>query len=109
MRPVNGFSKGKARLDNAMTAELGRALDPFVIHDIRRSVRTALSEPELKVPDIVRELVIAHTKPGMHKVYDLHGYREEKRDALAAWAAKLQAIVSGRHPSKVTALREAAR
>ena len=107
VKPVNGFSKGKVRLDKAMAAELGR-LDPFVLHDIRRSVRTRLSDPELKVPEIVRELVIAHTKPGLHKVYDLHAYRDEKRDALAAWAGKLHGIV-GNRPAKVMALREAAR
>ena len=107
VKPVNGFSKGKVRLDKAMAAELGR-LDPFVLHDIRRSVRTRLSDPELKVPEIVRELVIAHTKPGLHKVYDLHAYRDEKRDALTAWAGKLHGIV-GNRPAKVMALREAAR
>jgi integrase len=52
--PVNGFSKGKARLDNAMGAALGRALEPFVIHDIRRTMRTGLSA--LPVPELVREL-----------------------------------------------------
>jgi integrase len=102
-KPVNGFAKAKVRLDKAMLAELRKGaddekarqkikLDPFVIHDVRRSVRTGLSA--LPVPDLVRELVIAHTKPGLHKVYDLHAYEQEKRHALELWAARLRSIVT---------------
>jgi integrase len=92
VKPVNGFSKGKARLDKAMAAELGSTSGPFVIHDIRRTMRTGLST--LTVPDLVRELVIAHTKPGLHKIYDLHAYEAEKRRALDLWAARLRSIVT---------------
>ena len=73
-----------------MRAEL-KTLQPFVIHDIRRTMRTGLSA--LPVPDVVRELVIAHTKPGMHKVYDQFSYLDEKRHALELWAARLRNIV----------------
>jgi hypothetical protein len=66
-------------------------LQPFVIHDIRRTMRTGLSA--LPVPDLVRELVIAHARPGLHKVYDLHAYEAEKRQALELWAARLRSIV----------------
>jgi hypothetical protein len=62
-----------------------------VIHDVRRTVRTHLSA--LPVPDLVRELVIAHTKPGLHKVYDQHAYLDEKRHALTLWAGRLRDIV----------------
>ena len=61
VKPVNGFSKGKARLDQAIAAELGSAVEPFVIHDIRRTMRTRLSA--LPVPDLVRELVIGTRSP----------------------------------------------
>ena len=54
-------------------------------------MRTGLSA--LPVPDLVRELVIAHTKPGLHKVYDQHAYESEKRHALELWAARLRNIV----------------
>jgi integrase len=105
-KPVNGFSKGKARLDQAMVAELGRAIDPYVIHDIRRSMRTGLSA--LPVSDLVRELVIAHTKPGLHKVYDQHAYADEKRRALDLWAARLRNIVASARADKVVTLHGAA-
>ena len=42
---------------------------------------------------LVRELVIAHAKPGLHKVYDLHAYLDEKRECLALWEARLRRIV----------------
>ena len=103
LKPVNGFSKAKSRLDRHMLRSwraLARTrgedrrkaqIRPFVIHDVRRSVRTGLSA--LPVPDLVRELVIAHTKPGLHKVYDQHAYAAEKRHALELWAARLRSIV----------------
>lgn len=90
-KAVGGFGRAKKRLDAAMAAELGHAVEPFVIHDIRRTMRTGLSA--LPVTDKVRELVIAHAQGGMHKVYDLHSYRDEKRQALELWAARLRKIV----------------
>jgi hypothetical protein len=56
-------------------------------------MRTYLSA--LPVPDLVRELVIGHTKPGLHKVYDQHAYEDEKREALGLWAGRLQGIIAG--------------
>ena len=52
-----------------------------------------LVEPPLPIPDLVRELVIAHAKPGLHKVYDQYAYLDEKRQALELWAARLRAII----------------
>ena len=41
-KPVNGFSKAKEILDRKMAKELGAPVEPFVFHDVRRSVRTGL-------------------------------------------------------------------
>jgi integrase len=104
-KPISGFSKMKNRLDGLVLAELLKlaedsgedpskvALQNFTLHDIRRTMRTHLSA--LPVPELVRELVIAHTKPGLHKVYDQHAYLDEKRQALGLWAARLKTIVEG--------------
>jgi len=113
-KPVNGFSKAKDNLDKAMLAELRKQapdekarekikFEPFVIHDIRRTVRTGLSA--LPVPDLVRELVIAHTKPGLHKVYDQYAYLDEKRHALELWTARLRSIIEA-VPANVVQLRQ---
>jgi len=86
-RAVNAFSRAKRELDKAMGD-----VEPFVTHDIRRTMRTGLSA--LPVPDLVRELVIAHTKPGLHKIYDQSAYLEEKRHALALRASRLRTIIN---------------
>jgi integrase len=85
-KPVNGFSKAKARID-----KLSGVRD-WVIHDLRRTARTHLSA--LPVQDLVRELVIAHARPGLHKVYDQHSYRDEKRHCLDLWEARLRGILA---------------
>jgi integrase len=90
--PVNAFSAAKLRLDAAVGLQLGHTPLPWVIHDIRRSVRTHLSALP-GVSDLVRELVIGHSKRGLHKVYDQHAYLDEKRHALEMWAARLRNIV----------------
>jgi integrase len=95
-KPVNGFSKAKLILDKAILAELRKGnpkakLAPFVIHDIRRGMRTGLSA--LPVPSDVAELVIAHSRPGLRKVYDQYAFEAEKRRALELWAARLRDIV----------------
>jgi integrase len=109
-RPVAAFSEYKRRYD----AEILKALkehDPkaklahFVIHDLRRTVRTHLSAIP-NISDLVRELVIGHTKPELHKVYDQYAYLDEKRFALDAWAGRLRSIVEP-PPANVVALGKA--
>lgn len=96
-KPVSGFSKAKARLDKHMRKALelqGMPFEPFVIHDIRRTCRTRFSA--LPVEDVVRELLLAHARPGLHKVYDLHAYEKEKAHALELWHEKLKRFVGGK-------------
>jgi len=76
-----------------------------VIHDLRRTMRTHLSA--LPVQDLVRELVIAHAKPGLHKVYDQHAYQDEKRHCLDLWEKRLLTIVEPRYCGAVAELAEA--
>jgi integrase len=102
-RPVSGFSKMKLRLDRLMLEELQKIaeqrgedpakvkLDPWTVHDIRRSVRTHLSA--LPVAEMVRELILAHAQSALHKTYDQYAYLDEKRQALELWAARLKLIV----------------
>lgn len=96
-KPVNGFSKVKARLDKAIAAsrkEAGKKepMPAWKIHDLRRTMRTHLSA--LPVEDLVRELVIAHAKTGLHKVYDQHQYRDEKQRCLELWESRLKGILN---------------
>jgi integrase len=92
-KPINGFSKAKTRIDNLS------GVSAWKIHDLRRTMRTHLSA--LPVEDLVRELVIAHARPGLHKVYDQHAYQDEKRHCLDLWEKRLLSIVEP-PPSLVT-------
>jgi integrase len=99
VKPIDGFSKIKARLDSLMVEELGN-LPPYVIHDLRRTVRTKLSA--LRVPDTVAEMVMGHGRKGLQRVYDQHKFIEEMREALTAWSARLRDIVEPPPPNVVT-------
>ena len=91
VKSVNGFSKAKERLDRIIGGTTGTAMADWRFHDLRRTARTHFSA--IPAQDIVRELAIGHTKPGLHKVYDQWAYLDEKRDLLDRWAKRLWAIV----------------
>jgi integrase len=96
-KPANSWARAKALLDAEILRRLQKdharaTLSDFVTHDLRRTVRTGLSGIP-NISDLVRELVIGHTRPGLHKVYDQYAYLDEKRFALEAWAARLRSIV----------------
>jgi integrase len=94
-RPISGFSKLKLRIDAAVKERIAA----WRFHDLRRTMRTGLGA--LPVPSDVRELVIAHSLPSLHKIYDRHSYRDEKRRALDLWAARLLEIVEPGEPENV--------
>jgi len=102
--PVWVSDKVKRRLDATMldilrerAKERGAdpkkvTLPPWVNHDLRRTLRSRLSE--LRVSPDVAEAILAHVKPGIRGVYDRYDYFDEKRDALEMWAEHLHAITS---------------
>jgi integrase len=96
--PISGFSKMKLRIDAAMKEPVA----PWRFHDIRRTMRTGLGA--LPVPNNVAELCIAHAQPGLHRTYDLHSYRDEKRRAFELWAARLLSIVEPDTPANVISI-----
>jgi integrase len=89
---VTGFSRAKAEVDKLVAERLGASPPPWVIHDIRRTVRTRLAS--LRVPDMVAEMVIGHGRKVLQRVYDQHRYVDEMREALELWAAHLRSIVT---------------
>jgi integrase len=82
--------------------------EPFTPHDLRRSMRTRLAE--LKVPEFIAERTLGHKLEGILAVYNQYDYLPEKRKALEAWEAKMEAIL-GIHKkaqrAKVISLKEA--
>ena len=86
VRPISGHSKNKARL-----VELS-GVDGWTYHDLRRTLRTRLSE--LGVPEIVGEHILNHgPNDPLLKTYNLYQYAPEKRDALQRWANRVREIV----------------
>jgi integrase len=88
LHPWDNFGDHKRLLDEAMSERLGE-FPPFVVHDLRRSVRTRL-ETLPGVPYAVAERVLAHHSAGPYRQYD---FLSEKRAALEAWSAELMRIV----------------
>jgi integrase len=102
-KAVNGWSKGKRKLDEAMLDELRRAagergeepegvtLDDWHLHDLRRTAATGMAR--LGFDRTVIGKCLNHADPGVTAVYDRHRYDDEKRAALAAWAVALERTV----------------
>jgi integrase len=117
-RPMVAYHKSKIQLDALTTKELrdmarhrggnpdAVQLKEWRIHDLRRTVRSGLSQ--LRVPRDVSEAVLAHVPPGIVGVYDTYDYLEEKAKALELWSAHLISIVEPKPaPDNVTVLRRA--
>jgi integrase len=64
-----------------------------VIHDLRRTVRTHLSE--LGVPSNVAELCLNHRPTGTKGVYDRAELIEQRYQALLKWESYLQTLLHG--------------
>jgi integrase len=91
-RPAWVSTEVKDRLDAAMAKRLRAAVPEWVNHDLRRTVRSGLSE--LRVSPDVAEAILAHVKPGIRGVYDRFEHFDEKRDALELWSQHLRRIVA---------------
>ena len=116
-RPISGFSKAKAALNRHMLRTLRAlarvrgedwrrvTLKRFVLHDIRRTCRTRLSE--LRVRTEVAERIIGHgSRDPLERTYDQHEYADEMSEAMKSWEHLLTRITSGRrikqrcHPTR---------
>jgi integrase len=80
----------------------GYVIEPWVTHDIRRTVKTMLSE-ELHVDPWISERILCHARHGIEGTYDWSKLIGPMRVALTLWAERLSTIVEG----NVAALRAA--
>jgi integrase len=90
-KPTMLTDKIKGKIDALMARELGAKPKPWVVHDLRRTVRSHLAA--LRIPDHVAEMVLGHGRQGLQRIYDQHRYEAEMREALTMWAARLRSIV----------------
>jgi integrase len=107
---VSGFSKAKARVDEAMQ-KLARQddedaeLPPWRLHDLRRTAATGMAR--LRIQPHVIEAVLNHQSgqvSGIAAVYNRFEYRDEKAAALAAWGRFVADLVADRPAGNVVEL-----
>jgi integrase len=100
---VSGYAKAKARLD-AFIGASGVKTSPWRFHDLRRTAATHMVR--LGVSEEVVGRVLNHAPKGVTaKVYALHTYAPEKRNALDRWAADLMRAVEGTAAGKIVPIR----
>lgn len=109
--PATIGHKVKSRLDEKMLAALREAtgdddveIASWVNHDLRRTVRTRLSE--LDVLDEVAEAVIGHMPTKLNRTYNHSDRLRVKLEALTRWQGALRAIVEGKKADNVVSLDE---
>ena len=105
--PVSGFARAKQSIDKKLreldlqrAKEVGQSADsvparePWVLHDIRRTVATGMAELGI-LADIV-ERVLNHkgqSRTGIRAVYQKFEHLPERRDAMLRWGAEVERIV----------------
>jgi len=91
---ASGFQSwdiNKSKLD----ARLGGAVEPWVLHDVRRTVATGLAN--LGVLPHTIEAVLGHVghRAGVAGVYNKSPYANEVRSALVLWHDHLRTLIAG--------------
>ena len=64
----------------------------FVAHDLRRTAASKMTG--MGIPRLVVGMILNHVESGVTRVYDRHGYDQEKRQAMEAWAQRLDEILA---------------
>src|SRR5262249_36862651 len=89
-RSDNGYSGwGHAKLTLDEVVKLEKA---WTLHDLRRTVRTALGR--LGVAPHVSEAVLNDLPPKLTRTYDVNKYEAEKADALNRWARHIELLLA---------------
>jgi integrase len=105
---VSGISKAKRMVDGGMADALGQKLEPWRIHDLRRTVTTHMNEKLGIEPHIV-EAAVNHisgpAKAGVAGTYNRAKYLLKRRAALTAWANHLDTLAGKAVPENVVALQ----
>jgi integrase len=101
---ISGYAKLKSRLDKFIAADENDRIEPWRLHDLRRTAATHMVR--LGVLEEVVGKVLNHASAGVTaKVYALHRYEPEKRSALDRWAAELMRAIEGKDRANVVAFR----
>ena len=101
---ISGFSKAKTAIDEAIAAlvasdDRARALvgdrvEPWVVHDVRRSLATGCQAMGVALAHT--EAILNHVsgkRAGVVGIYHLYDYYDEKAEALDKWGALIAAAL----------------
>ena len=108
-RPVSGYSRAKQRLDTEIEKKAEGVLEPWRLHDVRRTVATGLQK--LGVRFEVTEAILNHisgARGGVAGVYQRHDWKDEKQSALDAWGRHLTSLSGNSDRVNVIELRQGA-
>lgn len=89
-RGFGGWSTGKELIDKSIGG-----MEPWTIHDLRRSFVTHCAERGIAEPHVL-EAVVNHVsghRAGVAGIYNRAAYAQQKRAALDAWALEVRRIV----------------
>ncbi len=97
--PLAGWDWAKHRTDDFLT----RPIEPWRIHDLRRTMATQMRS--LGIDRLVVSKLLNHAESGITKTYDRYAADPEKAAAMERWADRLREIISGKKSEKVFLLR----
>ena len=96
-RGVTAFGQNKTALDAAMAQQTGRAVKPWVLHDLRRSTASGLQRLGVRSETIERALNHqSNVYKGVAGIYQRDPLTDEVREALERWAQHITGLVAGR-------------
>ena len=105
----SGWSRCKERLDERIEKALGKPLEHWTPHDLRRTMSTLMNDRLGVLPHVVEAILnhVSGSKGGVAGVYNKALYLRERAEALNLWAEHLAAIVDG-NENNISPMRRAA-
>jgi integrase len=99
------WSKHKARLDQ----RLGDDVQPWRLHDLRRTVATKMADIGIE-PHVIEQILNHQSghRAGIAGVYNRSPYAAAAKAALERWAARVEALAAGRPDNVVVPLQRPA-
>ncbi|MDP6730468.1 MAG: tyrosine-type recombinase/integrase, partial [SAR324 cluster bacterium] len=95
------LDKERPILPGTFTRSLNRniakfGIDPFTVHDLRRTARTGLAK--LKVDRDIAEMILNHRRGSIIETYDHYSHGDEMKKAMDKWGSHLEQL--SRRPKK---------
>lgn len=104
---ISGFSVAKQAIDETIEEIFGSSLEPWRLHDLRRTGATGLAS--IGVPPHIVERILNHISAkdvgGLTGIYQRFQYAEERKQALLKWTSYVERLATPRlHATSLIAL-----